>query len=62
MKYKYIIALVFVGISLWCFGALNKILHYPNAALIIKISYAIFIIAGIVALLKIFIFNKEDDV
>ena len=60
IKYKYIIAVFIVGFVINLFGALQKVLHYPNADKIMTIAFYIMATSGVVAVVKL-IFSKSKN-
>ena len=60
IKYKYIIAVFIVGFIINLFGALQKVLHYPNADKIMTIAFYIMATSGVVAVVKL-IFSKNKN-
>ncbi len=60
VKYKYIIACFIIGFVINLFGALQKILHSPNANSYLTIAFYIMAGSTVIATAKI-LFQKRKD-
>ena len=60
IKYKYIIATFIIGFVINLFGALQKVLHYPNADKIMTVAFYIMAASAVVAVIKL-IFTKNKN-
>ena len=58
MKVKYIITIFLFGLILMIVGALFKIMHWPGSVMLIVISTALKVIAGLLAIWKLFTLEK----
>ena len=61
MKVKHIITIFLFGLILMIIGALFKILHWPGSVMLIIISTALKVIAGLLAIWKLFTVDKFKE-
>jgi hypothetical protein len=61
MKYKYIIAFFLIGFIIQLFGGWAKLTHQSYAAKTLNVSFAIMIIAAVLALIKMLSTKNKDS-
>jgi uncharacterized membrane protein YdcZ (DUF606 family) len=61
IKYKYIIAVFIIGFVINLFGALQKVLHYPNADKIITVAFYIMAASAVTAVIKLIFSNHKNS-
>ncbi len=61
VKYKHLITLITFAVLIWITAAFKKLVHQANSDLYFEISYTIFLLTGLLFLIKIFTTKNKDS-